>query len=402
MTQKISFLEELLEKGCIDEHVSSISLKNSSNKIHHSTVEPKFWASQDTLIYTDVPGYMRVSFFGQETNKNEKSVATFEGSYIDLGRYTDIDQFLKAKLSSKRISRLKAYKRNLERVFPITYNYYYGNIDDTTYGQLMDSLKSMITKRFHEKELEHLALMEWDKFKENGRKLIQEKKAAIIVIQHGDHPIHISFNYVWEKLVFGYVRGFDVDYSKFYLGYIDILLQLDWCFKNQFKIYDLLRENMEYKLRFADCTYLYRTHIVYPQKPVYKKVASLKQWLSISLEFDVYYPVIDKLKGIYRKIPFLPKRRRQIKSLYYLDEVSGEERSKLEQGTYQTVNLYSNPQIYLKRAAYHFLYLSKDNLENLKVYRDPVTPNIFYLKGLKTMKKVHFNQSETRNGDLES
>lgn len=393
--KKISFLEELLEKGTIGEHVDSIALCGGDQPIFDKSSQIQTTSDDQAFICSDVPDYMKVTFDRKEKNKSEKSVATFEGSYINLAQYQDLDDFLKAKLSSKRVSRLKAYKRTLEHVFPISYEYYYGNIPDETYNFLMDALKEMITKRFEEKKLEHMALIEWDKFRANGKKLIREKRGALIVVLHGNRPIHISFNYVWEQLVFGYVRGFDLDYSKFYLGYIDIILQLDWCFQHQFKIYDLLRENLEYKLRFADHTYLYRSHIVFPKSPMRKRIVPLLHWLSLSLKFDLYYPAIGKLRSVYHSVPFLPKRRpKTTKAVYYYDDVSDVERSKLEENLLQSVDLDLEPTTYLKRAAYHFLYTTKDKLENLKVYRDLTNPLVFILKGSKAIKKVHLQSTQ--------
>lgn len=393
MIKKTSFLEALLEKGTIGEHACSITLKNGSNSVFQTSPESMSRSRQSTHIYTDVPDYMNVSFFQNDSGAYKKSVATFEGSYIDLSKYEDLHHFLKTKLSPKRVSKLRAYKRTLEQVFSIEYQYYYGTIDDSTYDQLMSSLKRMISKRFNERQLEHMALTEWDTFEEQGKKLIQEKRAALIVIYHKDRPIHISFNYIWEKLVFGYVRGFDIDYSKFYLGYIDIMLQLDWCFKHQFKIYDLLRENLTYKLRFADYTYLYRTHIVCTQKPIYKNLTALLSWLSLSLKFDVYYPGIGKLKGLYHKIPFLPKGQRTIKPLYHFEDVLEEERTRIEKQQLEPIKIDSGHKDNLKRAAYHFLYISKDKLENLEVYREVGNSDSFFMVGTKKMKKVRFNKS---------
>lgn len=387
--KKFSFLEELLEKGTIGDLVDSIGIHGGQQAIYKSASQDKSLVWDQAFVCTDVPDYMNVAFSANGNDSFEKSVATFEGSYIDLARYKDLDAFLRAKLSPKRISRLKAYKRTLERVFPITYQYYYGSISDKAYDLLMDSLKGMITKRFREKKMEHLALNEWEGFKANGKKLIQEKKGALIVIMHDDRPIHISFNYVWEKVVFGFVRGFDVDYSKFYLGYIDILIQLEWCFSQNFHIYDLLRENLEYKLRFADHTYLYRSHIVFPKQPIFKWTTPLLHWLSLSLTFDVYYPALSKLRNLYHWMPLLPKRPEQRANVqYYFEEVSESERSNLTEDAMEPVNLEQETTNFLKRATYHFLYTTKDTLEDISVYRDLKNPHIFIIKGRKVMKKI--------------
>ena len=70
------------------------------------------------------------------------------------------------------------------------------------------------------------------------------------------------------------------------------------------------------------------------------------------------------------------------------------ERSKLEGNLLQSVDLDLEPTTYLKRAAYHFLYTTKDKLEDLKVYRDWTNPLVFILKGSKAIKKVHLQSTQ--------
>ena len=396
--KNVSFLAELLEKDTIAEHVTSISLKDDPSRVYLNTDdEPE--SSGENVLYTDVPGYLNVSFAQNGQKKLEKSVATFEGSYIDLKKYNNLDHFLKSKLSPKRVSRLKAYKRTLEKVFPIDYQYYYGEIQDRTYEKLMNNLKRMITTRFNEKQMHHMALTEWDRFKELGKELIREKKASLIVIYHGDEPIHISFNYIWKQLVFGYVRGFNIDYSKFYLGYIDIMIQLQWCFEMGFEIYDLLRENMEYKLRFADHTYLYACHIVVAKPRPFSMVSPLLTWLSLSLKFDMYYPFMSRLRAIYHRIPFLPKRKeKRIQPLYQLEKLDKEQWAKMDKEKFSRIQIASLKQPYGKRAVYHFLYLSKEQLEHIKLYISLDDERTIILECPNSLGKIIFKNRAEKHG----
>ncbi|WP_108244247.1 GNAT family N-acetyltransferase [Muricauda brasiliensis] len=396
--KNVSFLAELLEKDSITEHVRSISLKDDPSKVYLSTTD-KLGPSRENVLYTDVPGYLNISFAQNGQKKWEKSVATFEGSYIDLKKYNDLDHLLKSKLSSKRVSRLRAYKRTLEKVFPIDYQYYYGEIQDRIYEKLMNTLKRMVTTRFDEKQMNHMALTEWDRFKELGKGLIREKKASLIVIYHGDEPIHISFNYIWKQLVFGYVRGFNIDYSKFYLGYIDIMIQLQWCFEMGFEIYDLLRENMEYKLRFADHTYLYACHIVVAKQVPFSIISPLITWLLLSLKFDIYYPFMSRLRAIYHRIPFLPKRKkRRIQLFYHLEKLDKEQWAKMDKERFSQTGINSLNETYGKRAVYHFLYLSKEKLEHLKIYTSLEDEHSIILECPNSLGKVIFKNRVEKHG----
>lgn len=387
-----SFLEELLILGNIKDHCNSIDIGPHLRTIPILSGDATPAKAGEVRSYWDLPDYMKVAFHGLRGKEFERSVALYEGSYIELGKYRDLDHFLKQKLSSNRRSKIRATKRNLERIFPIEYGYYYGaELPDSTYDKLMDSLKAMISVRFEEKGMDHVALGDWDNFRKRGKKLIADKKAALIVIYSDGAPIHISFNYVWEKMVFGYVRGFDLDYSKFYLGFIDILIQFEWCFKNQFQIYDLLRGNLDYKLMFADATYLYRAHYIVPS--IKRNPLGLLPWIKCSLKFDVYYSIKGKLADLYHSLPFSPKRDRDKIIAYQLDEPTVEESMQLEKNQMSKVPLEPEPREYLKRAAYHFLYSSKTPKKELEVYGLPGQRDIYFFKGNGQIKKVRFTDS---------
>lgn len=386
---KYSFLEELLMLDTIKDHCSSIDIGP-----HHWTIPISSCPSKPTnpevpRSYWDLPDYMKAAFHSGQGKVFERSVGLYEGSYIELGKYQDLDHFLKEKLSSNRRAKIKAAKRNLERIFPIEYAYYYGvELSDSMYSGLMDSLKAMITKRFEEKGMNHYVLKDWGNFVKLGKKLIQDKRAAMIVIYSDGQPIHISFNYVWEKLVFGYIRGYDVDYSRFYLGFIDVLIQFEWCFENQFQIYDLLRGNLDYKLMFADTTYLYRVHFVIPS--VKRNPLALLPWIWCSLKFDIYYTLKGKLANLYRRIPFLPELHQNKIISYQFDEPTVEESIQLEKNLIPKVSLEPEPREHLKRTAYHFLYSSKTPIKELEVYGVPGQKEIYFFKGNGQVKKVQF------------
>ncbi len=58
---------------------------------------------------------------------------------------------------------------------------------------------------------------------------------------HDKNPISIGLNLINGKLIYRYIKAYDVDYSKFYIGLIDIVKQLEWCFERKFEIFDLLK-----------------------------------------------------------------------------------------------------------------------------------------------------------------
>ena len=59
------------------------------------------------------------------------------------------------------------------------------------------------------------------------------------------------------------IKTYDIDYAKFSLGNIDIYKQLEWCFENNFKMFDFMWGNLEYKERWCNQIYLYEHHLYY-------------------------------------------------------------------------------------------------------------------------------------------
>lgn len=391
--RKYSFFEELLISGTIKNHCRSIDIGPHLRTIPISSGSSTTAEAEVACSYWDIPDYMKVTFHGDNGKVFERSVALYEGSYIELGKYQGFDHFIKQKLSSNRRAKIRAAKRNLEHIFSIDYAYYYGvELSDSTYFGLMKALKEMITKRFEEKQMKHTALEDWDNFIKWGRILIAEKRAVMFVIYSDGQPIHIAFNYVWEKLVFAFVRGFDVNYSRFHLGFIDMLIQIEWSFNNQFQIHDFLRGNLDYKIMFADSTYLYRAHFLIPS--VKRNPMALLPWIGCSLKFDVYYNLKRKFGILYHGISFLPKRRKKKVSVYQLDVPSQEESIQLTKNHMPKVNLETEPHEYLKRAAYHFLYNTKTPIKELEVYGIPGQQDIYFFKGNGQVKKVQFTNSK--------
>ncbi len=60
--------------------------------------------------------------------------------------------------------------------------------------------------------------------------LILEKKASLFVIYNKETPMAITYNYHTEDTLIDAITVFDIDYSKFNIGYVNNLKLLNWCF----------------------------------------------------------------------------------------------------------------------------------------------------------------------------
>ncbi len=60
----------------------------------------------------------------------------------------------------------------------------------------------------------------------------------MFVIYNEAKPIGIALNYLTENTLFGAMTVFDPDYYKFSVGKISFLKTLEWCFENNYQIFD--------------------------------------------------------------------------------------------------------------------------------------------------------------------
>lgn len=173
-------------------------------------------------------------------------------SYALLSEYKSFDDYAENQLGNKKISKIRKSRNKLESSFNIAYKMYYGAIESAHYDYLFETMKSFIIERFQQKNEQHIELKNIEEHKRKAFDLILQKKASIFVIYNGEIPIDICLNYHFEKTMISYFGSFDTNYSKYSLGYIDILKLVEWCFENDYKLFSLGLGSMEYKSEFCN------------------------------------------------------------------------------------------------------------------------------------------------------
>ena len=185
------------------------------------------------------------------------------GFSVNLSDFSNVDDYMKFKMSSKGRKNIRSCLRRLETCFNIRYQMYFGEITLSNYQYLFEKLHSFIIHRFEERGDKHEALNHWDILKKNTYSMIHEKKASLFVIYNGDIPIDICLNYHHQNILDNAIVSFDINYSKFRLGYIDILKQLEWCFENGVEIFDMGIGDFDIKRSWSNEIYDFETQIIY-------------------------------------------------------------------------------------------------------------------------------------------
>ena len=135
--------------------------------------------------------------------------------------------------------------------------------------------------------------------------LINKNKASLYVAYNGEKPIFISLNYHFDKILFGYVSSYDIDYGKFSLGQICIYKHIEWCLSNGYIMFELGWGDLEYKKWWSNNTYTFKSEVIYPKRsPLAYVLAHYYGYKTELIAYLISKKVnvrLRKLKSILRK-----------------------------------------------------------------------------------------------------
>lgn len=388
---ELDFITELLENRSISllEDLPSTGV----HRIVGNTMETESFLQNQRSgkILSSVPNYLTILSSPANNKIKQNRVATHLCIRINLTKYHDWGDYLKSNWTGKQISNLRSSKRRLELCFPITYRQYYGSIEVTEYDMLFERLKRMIQDRFDQLGRKHADLEQLEHFKSIGLGLIHKKMAGLFVIYQGDEPISIAFNTFYKNTMYGYMRGFDPDYYKFYLGFTDLLVQIEWCFKNGIAYFDLLRGNFKYKDKFANETYLMETLFIYPFGSSLKFLLLKCSYFKLYFKYAIFYPFFEKIRGVVHRLGFYTTKQHKVKQPYKIEEINLEQLKIYVENGYERFDLKTHDATFpLKQICYTFLYSKKENIGNLKLFKCKKTPNQYIISGQLAQQKVIF------------
>ena len=329
-------------------------------------------------------------YFDLKLNRNTPlsvfKLSKNKGFMAVLRNYEDVDEYMKIKMSPKSRTKIRGYARRLETCFNIRYQMYYDEITWENYEYLFKKLHSFIINRFKERGDNHQSLDHWDFLEKNTYEMILEKKASLFVIYNGDVPIDICLNNHHQNILDNAIRSYDISYSKFRLGYIDILKQLEWCFENGVTIFDLSYGDFEYKRKWCNEVYSFETQILYNNsRLVYKAIAfGIMQFYRLK-----EYLIKKNIHLFYHKLRKLLKREKRVDSMrseVTFQIIEMKIRPDLE--TISEIDYHMDEYAFLKRHIYDFQYLNFEHTKNIKVYKFRDQPDTFIISGKNQKLKI--------------
>lgn len=365
------------------------------SKVLYETNKQQPESSSQIHIVQDVPDYLTIQV-NENKNVKLKTIQTLKGHILELETFNTLNDYLLKNFNTKNRNNLKRYVKKLETCFPITYKTYYGDINKQEYNALFVKLETMLINRFQQKQEANYELQHLDEFKKNTYQLVLEKKANIFVIYDDEMPISIRINIFNQNLSYYILSGYDINYSKFHLGSIDMLKNIEWCILNNYNVYDLLKGYNAYKSKWATRVHQYQMHIIYNPKNfntnIIANLIAFKETCRYLLyniylknNLDSYHKQIKKLKFQFSE------KNTQTNNLKISIEKTIPEFENLK-----AINIRDNATFdFLKNAVFNFLYETNTPIKNLKVFIYNNTTNKFIIQGINN--KIIMITTEIKN-----
>ena len=291
--------------------------------------------------------------------------------------YKDVESYLKTLKSSSRSSLRKRIKR-IESCFDIQYKMFYGRISKDEHSSIMNVLREMLVTRFEQKETKNEILNNFSDYKDTTYSLIKDKKASLFVVYNNTKPIGISLNYHIDRMFYGTIMTYDIDYSKFAVGNLLIYKQLDWVLKNDYLLFDMGNGESDYKKTWSNMAYDYEYHLIYKKKSIIAGLIARIEMIKIDIK-NYIKPLKDDPR-IQKVKHFLIKTNKD--SHHFGFDISKIKDPKIiPMDAIEMINLNENTFSFLKKPVYDILYTSKQHLNNVIIYRMKTKKNSYLVKG---------------------
>lgn len=378
----MDFYFDLFEKGTFPTVVDNVFYSNDNSEMQRPQESPDTtMLDVNGLFYiNNVPDYLDLKL---KPGYRSRIFPLTKGFMADLSAYVDISDYLKANLKPRLRTAVKSNIRRLELSFNITYNVFYGEIGQGEYDSLVNCLYHFILRRFDELQEENARIDEWERFHQLFLPLIRQKKASLFVIYNDGKPINISLNYHYDKIFFYAIPGFDIDYSKFGLGHIMLYKQIEWCFQNNYKHFDMSMGDLDYKRQWCTNDYYFERYLIYRPTSIPELILAqtivvsnkMKLYLKSKNIHLIYHRLLRFIKGIkpITKKETSPELRNTQAHTIPLESVD------LRNYTLHQIDFKNEKYAFLLRHIYDYLFTQQLPINDLIVYEiQPYREYILY------------------------
>ncbi len=391
------FFDFFLKNKTFPSFYAKITETFSGERFDDQQIRKTIGIANKVISIYDIPGYLKV----EPKHENESTVLEiplYSGYLINLSGYSDFQNYMQAKFKKVRRSQLRRLTKRLDLCLRPTYKVYYGAIEKAEYDHLFKTLLVMTERRFIQKKERNFEMPFLKMYRKIMYPLILEKRASIFVIYDRDKPINISLNFIDKNIVFHWNSCFDIDYSVFSIGRINIVNHLQWSYKNGFKLFDMGRGDFFHKRKWVDNTYTYKEQLVFDSKSFYAVVSAYSRFLLLKLRYYVIL-IMKALKLHLWYGKFITYRYGS--SREFKDKLSKQEitivRDDFEFPPIDQLKKVKFDQIkssLLICSINNFIHKNQIYIQNLSVFSEIENHNTFYLKWNKEVQKLIISSIE--------
>ncbi len=234
----------------------------------------------------DTSGYfnLQTSPLGKEFQK--KTIRQYPGFLVNLNTVATIDEYLRNQLSKRNRKNLRSKTNALERDGDITYRYFFGEMERGHYDFLFERFYDFQKTRFEQKKIYNRYLTDWQSLYDSVYPLIIGKKVYLFVMYDGEKPIAFTLNYLFGDIAFSHMQSYDISYSKFNLGDICMVKNLEWCIAHKIDIFDMSIAKNAYKEKWCNHIYYFYHHIFFKSNSlIFKQIANILYLKYKSIQF---------------------------------------------------------------------------------------------------------------------
>lgn len=351
---------------------ANLTLQNQYKYVpkHHKDFYNKL-----VIIY-DVPDYLQDSDNTLTGRIKKIVVKEYSGYLIDLKASNNLEFYLKNRFNSKNRSQFRSYIRKLENSFSVSYRMFYGHIIKKEYDFLIQEFYNLSLKSFEFRKIKNRKLLpkNFNFLKDVVFELILEKKACLFVVYDGDKPIGICVNFITKEILFGDSTVYDLNYSKFNIGIIMLIKQIEWCIENKINFYDFSKGHFPYKEKWCNSIYSFEHHIIYDSNIL---TLCLKAHLIKSLLDFKQYLREHPLRNYLKQTIFISKRK-NIDNYQFIENPTED----LKNSNKVLLSDYSE----ITKPINDFLYSNIDKKADLKIFKLTDMKDTFHIKGKDNSK----------------